>query len=63
MSNDEITLSVVIEFESYSLRIQGEEARKWQSHNDLISLIATMSGQNPFNYNPIKWEVIEKDEK
>jgi hypothetical protein len=54
---------VTIEFDDKILSIQGEEAEKWSAHITSLSVMAQnrAGNQNPFDYDPVKWETVDKD--
>jgi hypothetical protein len=53
-------LKVTIEKEHETLTITGKEAEKWILHNRLIATLASVQGQNPFDYDPINWKIKNK---
>ena len=53
-------LKVIIEKEHETLTIKGKEAEKWTLHNRLIATLASVQGQNPFDYEPINWKITKK---
>lgn len=53
-------LKVTIEKEYEILSIEGDEANKWVLHNRTMATIASLQGQNPFDYDSINWKVQRK---
>ena len=50
---------VRIEFDDKVMWIEGEEALKWQKHTDSLAILAMTHNMNPFDYDPIKWNIVE----
>ena len=53
-------LKVIIEKEYETLTIEGKEADKWVVHNRTLATIASLHGQNPFDYDSINWKIKRK---
>jgi hypothetical protein len=56
----EKVLKVTIEFETYTLILQGEDALKWQEYSNGVASVASVHNMNPFDKNDIKWHRINK---
>ena len=50
---------VRIEYDNKVIWIDGKEALKWQKHTDTLAVLAMTHDMNPFDHNPIKWNIVE----
>lgn len=50
---------VIIEYDDSIKFIEGQEAERWDNHNDVICGLAQLHNCNPFEKTPIKWNIIK----
>lgn len=51
---------VTIEYPDRVMTITGAEAEKWGQHNTYLASMAQVHGYNPFNVDPVKWEIYQR---
>ena len=54
-------IKVTLEFDDKIMTIEGEEAEKWDNHCLGMATLASIHKMNPFDSDPIKWNVQEKE--
>lgn len=56
---------VIIELDDRISILEGDEAKKWNSHVVTLSTMAAMrsGNQNPFDHDPVHWNVFKKSEE
>ena len=55
-------LKVTLEFNDRINTVEGEEAEKWLSHGNTCATLAAIRNMNPFDSDPIKWNVKIKEQ-
>jgi hypothetical protein len=50
-------LKVTLEFDDKTMTIEGEEAEKWDKHITGLASLADIHGMNPFDTDPVRWQV------
>lgn len=53
-------LKVTIEFDDHIRTVEGPEAEKWHQHSLSVSSLANVHGMNPFDTDPINWQITPK---
>lgn len=57
---DSKILKVTIEYEGHVRTLSSAEAEKWQRHNSAMASLCAVHNQNPFDTDPVEWEVKRK---
>lgn len=52
---------VILDFDDRVMSIEDEEAEKWLRHVESVCLLAHTHGMNPFDSDPIVWEIAQKE--
>jgi|GEM_PF-6497722 len=61
MPSPNIPIKVTIEFTDKIISIEGPDAAKWHQHNKQLALLGDTHNCNPFDLDPIRWEIITKE--
>ena len=55
-------LRVILTFDDKIMAIEGQEAEKWDNYNTSLAVLAHTHNMNPFDIDPIKWQVVYKED-